>query len=354
MDALSPLRLYARLAPTERGGFRLARLARRLVPRHRWQGIFDDGRGNALDLDLSTYPDVCMAAGLYERDTDRLLRRLLPPGGHLVDGGANLGYFTLRLARKAGRIDAFEPDPHNRARLLANLKRNTPPEAAAAAADPPKIRVHPAALSNAPGTLTFHRPAPGSARNHGETSRYGDGEPFDVPAVRADTAVDAVPDLVKLDLEGGELAAVRGMTRWLTAPRPPAVVLEHNPPRRRPRRPRPRRRLPRLPRRRPPLALPPRPLPDRRPPRGRRVAARPGRPGPAVQPAVHARRDLRGRHRQPYAVARDSHATRTSRERPRRTLSPCPATGNAVWPRSAAASSTSSTTRAWRSSARSG
>ena len=220
VDALSPLRLYARLAPTERGGFRLARLARRLVPRDRWQGIFDDGRGNALDLDLSTYPDVCMAAGLYERDTDRLLRRLLPVGGHLVDGGANLGYFTLRLARKAGRIDAFEPDPHNRARLTQNLERN-------AVAN---VRVHPAALSDAPGTLTFHRPAAGSARNHGETSRYGDGEPFDVPAVRADTAVDAVPDLVKLDLEGGELAAVRGMTAWLTAPRPPAVVLEHNPP----------------------------------------------------------------------------------------------------------------------------
>ena len=238
MDALSPLRLYARLAPTERGGFRLARLARRLVPRDRWNGTFDDGRGNALDLDLSTYPDVCMAAGLYERDTDRLLRRLLPTGGHLVDGGANLGYFTLRLADKAGRIDAFEPDPHNRARLLANLQRNGLPEAAAAAADlpdvskapHPDVRVHPLALSDAPGTLTFHRPADDSTRNHGETSRYGDGEPFDVPAVRVDTAVDAVPDLVKLDLEGGELAAVRGMTAWLTAPRPPAVVVEHNPP----------------------------------------------------------------------------------------------------------------------------
>ncbi len=223
---LAILRSYADVAPTERGGFRLARLARKLVPRDQWQGTFGDGRGNRLDLDLSTYPDIAMACGLYERDTDRLFEKLLRPGMHFVDGGANLGYFTCRAARRVGstgRVDAFEPDPDNRARLLANLQRNALSH----------VRVHPVALSDEQATLTFHHPV-GGDRNHGETSRFNiagvETTSFDVPAVRADEAVNGVPDVVKLDLEGGELAAVRGMTAWLAADRPPAVILEHNPP----------------------------------------------------------------------------------------------------------------------------
>ena len=107
------LRAYARVAPTERGGYRLARLARRAVPRERWRGEFAVGRGLRMRLDLGTYPDVAMAYGLYERDTDRLFSRLIRPGMTVVDGGANVGYFTLRFAKlvgAGGRVEAFEPD----------------------------------------------------------------------------------------------------------------------------------------------------------------------------------------------------------------------------------------------------
>jgi FkbM family methyltransferase len=198
-----------------------------LMPKASWRGIYDDGLGNRLDLDLATYPDVAMACGLYERDTDRLLAKLLRPGSHFVDGGANLGYFTCRAMRRVGstgRVDAFEPDPTNRARLTANLRRNGLSE---------QVRVHPLALSDQAEWLTLHHPS-GDGRNHGETSRFAlEGAPselYDVEAVRADEVIDGVPDVVKLDLEGGEPMAVRGMTRWLEAEVPPRIVLEHNPP----------------------------------------------------------------------------------------------------------------------------
>lgn len=220
------LRAYAHAAPTERGGFRLARLARRLVPRDRWNGVFNTGQGLRLDLDLSTYPDVAMAGGIYELDTDRLLRRFLRPGMHFIDGGANIGYFTARAARlvgKQGRVDGFEPDPQNRARLLANLQRNGL-EAA--------VNLHPVALSDQEETITLHRPLT-SGRNHGETSRYPAGDvptkAFNVGAVRLDAALDRIPDLVKLDLEGSEPLALEGAARWLTSERPPAWIIEHNP-----------------------------------------------------------------------------------------------------------------------------
>lgn len=225
--AFALLRAYAKIAPTERGGFRLARTARRLLPRDQWRGVFNTGRGYSLELDLSTYPDVCMAFGIYERDTDRLLAKLIRPGSHVLDGGANIGYFTCRAAQLAGergRVHAFEPDARNRERLVANLARNRFTD---------RVMVHPLALSDTAGRLTFYRPAAASTHNHGETGRFplknGESESYDVDAVAAPDRVDSVPDVIKLDLEGGELHALEGMRPWLAADRPPAIVMEHNP-----------------------------------------------------------------------------------------------------------------------------
>lgn len=236
------LRAYARFAPTERGGFRLARGARRFVARSRWSGVFETGGGVRLALDLETYPDVAMAAGMYELATVRLLRRLLRPGMHFVDGGANIGFFTCRGARLVGplgRVDAFEPDPKNRQRLEDNLLRNSIPFVSTAGSPAPQgaagagVCVRSLALSNRTEQLTFSRPAPGTKRNHGESGRYPRGdvatEPYPVQTVRLDESVERVPDLVKLDLEGSELLALRGGTEWLKAQRPPTWIIEHNP-----------------------------------------------------------------------------------------------------------------------------
>lgn len=46
---------------------------------------------------------------------------------------------------------------------------------------------------------------------------------------RLDELIPGVPDLVKLDLEGSELLAVRGATRWLQSEHPPTWIIEHNP-----------------------------------------------------------------------------------------------------------------------------
>src|SRR3954465_407097 len=121
------LKLYSRVAPTERGGYRLARAARKTRSRDSWRDVYDTPDGFSIDLDISDYPDICMAYGLYELDTARLIKRLLKPGDHFVDCGANIGYFTLMAARcvgPSGNIDAFEPQAANFERLSANLRRN--------------------------------------------------------------------------------------------------------------------------------------------------------------------------------------------------------------------------------------
>lgn len=223
--SLWPLKLYARIAPTERGGYRLVCAARRLVPRGEWQGSFAGPGGIALNLDLATYPDCCMAVGLYELDTYRTLRQLLPAGTAFLDVGANLGYFSLLAARwvgPGGRVDSIEPDPLNRQRLQANLAANGLEQ---------RVKVHGIAASDHAGELCLWHPE-GDGANHGMASTVvvpeGAAREFTVRCERLAEVVAQCPDVVKMDVEGAELSALKGMEPWLRRERPPKLVIEHN------------------------------------------------------------------------------------------------------------------------------
>jgi len=217
------------MAPTGRGGFRLARLARRALPKEQWQGQFHTPDGLWLRLDLGTYPDCCMAFGLYELDTARLIRRLLKPGGWFADCGANIGYFTLLAARRVGpegRVDAFEPDPINRRRLEQHLAENAPL---------PQVRIHPVAVGAQAATTELFHPNAG-ATNHGTASTYRsltadatDVSVFPIDVARMEDELGGVPDVIKLDVEGAELAAIEGASDLLSSEKPPALIVEHNP-----------------------------------------------------------------------------------------------------------------------------
>jgi len=218
-------RVYAQMAPTGRGGFHVARLARALTPARDHRARFSISPGLQFDLDLTTYPDVAMAYGLYELDTARVIRRLLKPGGHFVDVGANLGYFTLLAARcvgATGHVDAFEPDEVNRARLMAHVDLN---DVGAL------VTIHPLAASDHAGTVAWHRPTDKGA-NHGMASTFSTGVEEVTTRVacdRVDAHVAGSSVLIKVDVEGAELLAIKGMTRLLQQDQAPTLIIEHNP-----------------------------------------------------------------------------------------------------------------------------
>ncbi len=87
---------------------------------------YDDGR-TAIHADLRT-PVGLMLYRYGYRDADLdVIARLLGPGDVFVDGGANLGLFTLVAADRvgpAGKVVAFEPGHEVRRRLLANVALN--------------------------------------------------------------------------------------------------------------------------------------------------------------------------------------------------------------------------------------
>ena len=204
------LKTYARVAPTERGGYLLARLARTFIAKNKWLSQWITPSGITMQLDLATYPDCCMVFGLYELDTTRQMRRLLRHGDWFVDCGANIGYFSLLMANHIGangKVDAFEPDPLNRKKLLENISKNLMKS---------KVRVHDVALGNHGGVVDLYHPTQ-SKSNHGMSSLYRDGsgqdQKFTVNIACLDDVLDGVPNLIKIDIEGAELAAIEGMAR---------------------------------------------------------------------------------------------------------------------------------------------
>jgi|GEM_PF-428021 len=149
------------------------------------------------------------------------LRTLLGPGDTLLDVGGNIGWFTVigsRLVGPTGQVIAIEPEPANAALLAANLAgndcRNVLLHQVAAGAEATTARLY-------LDTENFgdHRMAIASAR-----TRW-----VDVDVRPLDTLLDGGRqrvDLLKMDTQGSEVHALRGMRALLATNPAMRMVIE--------------------------------------------------------------------------------------------------------------------------------
>lgn len=210
---------YVRRCPVERGKWRLLRLANRFL-------VVPLGRGAFVRVPgLSIVEREIVRHGVFEQETAGLFCDLLAPGMVVMDVGANVGQYTLLAAPRvgpAGRVHAFEPTPRVAAKLRASVRLN----------GFANVAVNEAAVSEAPGQVTLYY----VEDDDGENSILGGkaGCPsVTVPAVTLDDYVAAHGlgrvDVVKMDIEGAELLALRGARRLLSGDDAPVVILEVNP-----------------------------------------------------------------------------------------------------------------------------
>jgi FkbM family methyltransferase len=207
-----------------RGKRAVARLARRVLPpRQITLGHVEPG----LTLTVNLRRHVMFWSGglaRFEPYTVAALRAAVRPGDTVFDVGANIGFFSTLLSRwvgPEGRVLAFEPEPENLGMLHDNLARNTCLN----------VSVVEAAVGAAPGAATFSLDA-----STGSTGCLGDdptaGELavgtgsvrlIETPVETLDRVVasrDAVPDVIKMDIEGGEIHALEGAAATLDRHRP--------------------------------------------------------------------------------------------------------------------------------------
>jgi FkbM family methyltransferase len=177
---------------------------------------------------LAPYATVgwtCFQRGVWEAHVERILREVLRPGDTGYDIGANLGYFSAVMAQavgSSGRVVAFEPVPGTFARLalcqeLNGYSQLTPLQTAVGA-------------TSGSIELALDPRLPGEASTYPRLHRV---EPLRVrvPICKLDELVQThelpPPSLIKIDVEGHELAVLEGATRILDKHRP-ALVFELN------------------------------------------------------------------------------------------------------------------------------
>jgi FkbM family methyltransferase len=163
--------------------------------------------------------------GWWEHEQLEVLRQFvltrLERGGTLLDVGANIGNHSVRLADLFDEVHAIEANP----RTHALLAFNTQPLA--------HVKAHHFAASDAECVLSFRVDSinVGASRVvQASASLVERAATIEVPAFRIDAMVHPVHPLrlVKIDVEGHELPALRGMVDLLRTHRP-AVVFEQLP-----------------------------------------------------------------------------------------------------------------------------
>lgn len=180
----------------------LAPAAKKLAPRLFWRRKF-----RILQRLSQSRPDVQLVASLCD------------PHRISLDIGADLGEFTIAILASSRSVIAFEPRPAQ-ARDLASMF-----DAVGAA-----VQVEAVALSDEPGVMTMRVVASEPGRSTIEAGNalgdVSDGtiRSIEVPVRRLDDLGLTDIGLIKIDVEGHELAVLHGATKTLTQQRPVIVV----------------------------------------------------------------------------------------------------------------------------------
>lgn len=161
-----------------------------------------DGRDTGSGLEI-------LHSGYIEPDVMKVLQRTFTPGAVFLDVGANFGFYTLFAAQQmgqAGQVYSFEANPHLIPFIEGSVYINGLRD---------RVTLINKAVADAPGTARFgfsYAHIGGGSLLLGGNDAVSN-EYVEVPLVRIDDVLpaDVVVDVVKLDVEGHEAAALRGM-----------------------------------------------------------------------------------------------------------------------------------------------
>lgn len=180
--------------------------------------------GDSMQVLLPEYGSCTIwETGIVDVQTPLYLAATLPQGGVCFDGGANFGFYSLlalALVGQSGSVHSFEPAPFAFAFLRQNLLRAE------------NARLVQAAISDSEGDCQFAEfsvIAGGFNRVDQCASKVAKANHIVVRGLRLDTYCESVgvtPDVIKLDVEGHELFALRGLERTIALTQP-SIIIEY-------------------------------------------------------------------------------------------------------------------------------
>lgn len=207
----------------------LAAFARGMSPAQMMGREYDLSKSRRVDVggfSLFVMPNDYIGGSIlsnraYEPHVTTQIRRLLRDGDVFLDVGANVGYFSLlasSILRTGGKVIAFEPNPQNVQLIYQSLHFGKVSN----------VFVHPFAASDSTSILRFvtFGSNGGVVTPHAKAQRHV----ALVQAVVVDEVLESEPriDLIKMDIEAHEPAALRGMVRLIHKHRP-RIITEFHP-----------------------------------------------------------------------------------------------------------------------------
>lgn len=166
-----------------------------------------DCNGATFAIDFGDQIQRAIYYGIYERHELAFLRGLARPGWTCVDIGANVGFFTVHLAKAVGpegRVFAIEASPGNFQRLERNIALNRLGN----------VHARQAAITAEEGPVRFSL-SPAVNSGWGRIGEFASAAGvIEVPGITFDAfataqGIDRV-DLLKIDIEGHELSFLEG------------------------------------------------------------------------------------------------------------------------------------------------
>ncbi|MEM7526817.1 MAG: FkbM family methyltransferase [Pseudomonadota bacterium] len=201
-------------------GWRYRQELRHLLVRRFWQQheSFDvniDGLRASFDTSdfYSNFSFYMTEHEEVEPPVARMIAQAAPTARSFFDIGANLGYFSViaGLAAPSLRIDALEMDRSIYPMLRRNLERN----------GVKGVTLHEGAVGETAGTLRFQPHLYSFLAKCAPEDAVVPELEIDVPIIRIDDVIAKLPkppDLVKMDVDGAEVDALRAADTMLSTP----------------------------------------------------------------------------------------------------------------------------------------
>lgn len=181
----------------------------------------------------------------HEQETAAQFRRLIQPGMIVLDVGAHVGYYarlSSQLVGENGRVIAFEPHPRTFEYLMRNVTSllNVTTIQAAVAETEGTAELYDYLMMSASGSLHYDETLVDLQRAHATKDdiapRLAQGLPVQTYTVRT-APIDSIleelgvnrVDFVKMDIEGAEMGALRGMKRTISESPELKLIMEYNP-----------------------------------------------------------------------------------------------------------------------------
>lgn len=186
-----------------------------------------------------------LLTGQHEPETAVQLDRIVQPGMVMLDVGAHVGYYSRRYAKTIGpngRIFAFEPHPRTFATLQKNIAscHNVTAVQMALAENPGTAVLHDYLMMSASGSLHYDedlaQQQQAQVHQTDIAPRIGQAfqpQTFSVQTLPGDSflqqqGIEQV-DVIKMDIEGAEIGALRGLRQTIARSPKLQLVMEYNP-----------------------------------------------------------------------------------------------------------------------------